>query len=664
MYTNSHQAPLRARPTRLALACRIALLACAVGAGNARAEGFTLDNGIEGQWALNATMGASWRAGNRDPNLVSAPNGGTAGTGNGHDDGNLNFSKGSAYSSGPKLSGELRLKQDKAGIFVRVNAWYDYTLNHKTVEHGSFNNGYVPGAKLNDDGFYAMSEFSGVALADAYVYNTFELGEHMPLTLKLGNQVVNWGESTFIPGINAMGAFDLTAAHRPGAQVKEILRPLPQLTANLGFDNGLSLEAFYQLRWKRTVLDGCGTYWSLADSINCPNGAVIFGDAVGNDKAQYNGVPVFGALPPQLLAAVGAGALAGVPVNFRLGRSPEIRPSNSGQFGLSSHYFASDISTDFGLYYTNYHTRTPYLSVVKTASAAPSIYSGQYAAAFTALSKILGAQGQAAAAKQFGLLGAFPAAQMGWDYSAENIHALGLSAATEIGGFSLFGELSHTRDVPVQINAPDLILGSVLGIGPQAALAKFLRDPAVPQDSVKYGYDLKNKTQLQMSFIRMVPQVLGASSLSLVGEVGVQKWSGIGDPATSTRYGRGFLYGFGPTAVLGGTCGGLNTNASYCENKGYATSSAWGYRLQGELNYADVFAGVNLKPKAFWSHDVNGYSADSTFIKDRKTLGLSLRADYNSKYYSELSYTRYNHNAKYDTLHDRDYYSLVAGINF
>ncbi len=652
------------RPTPLVQACRLAIAALALAGGSAQADSFTLPNGVEGQWSLNATMGASWRAADRDIMLVAAPNGGFAGVGNGQDDGNLNFNKGSAFTSGPKLSGELQLKQDNYGLFLRANAWYDATLHSKKVEHGSFANRYIKDRKLSDAGFYPASKFDGVALADAYVFGTFELAENMPLTVKAGNQVLNWGESTFIPGVNGMGAFDLSAARRPGAQVKEILRPLQMVSANLGLGNGLSFEAFYQYKWNRTVIDGCGTYWSPADSLNCGSGAVVFGDSVGNDKKQYDGVPILGALPPALLAAMGGAGLGATPINFRVGRAAETRPKDGGEFGLSSHYFASSISTDFGLYYTNYHPRVPFVSVVKTASDAPSIYSGQYAQVFNNLKNFFAAQGNAAAAKQFGTLAAFPAAQINWGYGTENTHAIGLSAATEVAGFSLFGEMSLTKGVPVQINVPDLLVGSVLRVGPQAAMGVTMHDPAVADGTLVKGYDLKDKSQIQMSFVRIMPQLLGASALTVVGEVGMQHWNGIGDPATSTRYGRGFLYGFGPTKALGGTCAGINTVVAYCENEGYATANAWGYRLQAELNYPNVVAGINLKPKLFWSHDVKGYSADSTFIKDRQTLGMVLRADYNNKYYTEVSLTKYNKNAKYDAMHDRDYYSFVAGINF
>ena len=96
----------------------------------------------------------------------------------------------------------------------------------------------------------------------------------MPLTVKLGNQVVNWGESLFISGgINQYGAVDVPAARRPGSQVKEILLPIPQISASLGVADGVSIDAFYQLKWTRTVLDGCGTYFSFGDVLNCPRAA-------------------------------------------------------------------------------------------------------------------------------------------------------------------------------------------------------------------------------------------------------------------------------------------------------------------------------------------------------------------------------------------------------
>ena len=632
-------------------------VAAALAAPLAHADSFTTDGGLQGRWSLNASVGTNIRMKDADKNLISVVNGGTAGAG--ADDGNLNFNKYDAYSAVAKVTGEFELKNDTYGVFLRAFAWYDNKLKNQAVKHGNFINGYVAGTGLSDEGFDHLSTFDGAALADAYVFANYDLGGK-PLTVKLGNQVINWGESLFVPGMNAMGPFDLNAARRPGAQVKEILRPQPALMANLGLGNGLSVEAFYDLRWKQSVVDGCGTYWSAADSLNCNNGTILFGDGTKlDDRGQFNGAPLLGTLPAALdplLASLGLSRAT--PLNFRMTTARKIEPKDSGQFGVSSHYFADAIATDFGVYFARYHNHTPIVSVVKQPSALPSVWSGK----LEQLAKLA----PPAVAAALGSLGRLPQGNIVWDYSGEGVKTLGLSAATEVGGFSLFGEVSRTKDIPVQINAIDMLVGTVLGIGPQARLATLARDPNVPTGTVIHGYDRKDKTQAQMSFIRLIPQVLGADSVNLLGEVAVQKWTGIGDPNTSTRYVRGFAYNFGPTAALGGTCGpaGIQPNKSYCENEGYATPSAWGYRLSAEFLYANVVGGINLKPRLYFAHDVHGYAADNLFIQDRKTRSAGLRADYNNRYYADISYTSYAKSAKYDQFHDHDFMSLVVGVNF
>jgi len=56
-------------------------------------------------------------------------------------------------------------------------------------------------AKLSDDGFEDEQKFDNVYLLDAYVYGSFAVGDS-DLQFRLGNQVINWGESVFIQGVN------------------------------------------------------------------------------------------------------------------------------------------------------------------------------------------------------------------------------------------------------------------------------------------------------------------------------------------------------------------------------------------------------------------------------------------------------------------------------
>jgi hypothetical protein len=173
------------------------------------------------------------------------------------------------------------------------------------------------------------------------------------------------------------------------------------------------------------------------------------------------------------------------------------------------------------------------------------------------------------------------------------------------------------------------------------------------------GYDLRDKTQVQASTLKLVSNVLGAETLTLLGEIGYQHWSGIGNPGSSTRYGRDFLYGTAESAA--GPCA---ATPDYCAADGFATTTAWGYRLLASLSYPGAIAGVNLSPRIFWAHDVRGYSADTMFNQGRKTLGLGIRAEYLKRYYADLSYTTFNHKAKYDPQRDRDFASVVIGTTF
>ena len=147
-----------------------------------------------------------------------------------------------------------------------------------------------PKGKLSDRGFEAEQQFENVLLLDAYVYGSFAVGDS-DLQLRLGNQVINWGESIFIQGVNQINPIDVPAARRAGAELKEILLPVWAVYANWGFDFG-SLEAFYQLKWNNTSVDACGTYFTAtstligADPGSC-NSITVVGGQLGNIAAGH-----------------------------------------------------------------------------------------------------------------------------------------------------------------------------------------------------------------------------------------------------------------------------------------------------------------------------------------------------------------------------------------
>ena len=124
-------------------------------------------------------------------------------------------------------------------------------------------------------------------LLDAYLYGSFGIGD-TDLQLRLGRQVVNWGESVFIQGVNQINPIDVPAARRPGAELKEVLLPVAMAYANWGFSFG-SMELFYEFEWDNTSIDSCGTYWAVTENNissnpgKC-NSATVFTNVLGSHR--------------------------------------------------------------------------------------------------------------------------------------------------------------------------------------------------------------------------------------------------------------------------------------------------------------------------------------------------------------------------------------------
>lgn len=622
-----------ARSTTLFLAMRRAgpssasLIAAAVllqyGA-SASAGTIDLGDGLEADWSLNASFTNAWRAKNADPQLVGIGDGGSASTYTGS--ATKNFDKGDNFTQLLRIVGDVNVRKGDNGLVLRAKAWDNFRLSSQSVPFGAPSNGFAPDTRLNDDGFDTrLSKFKGAQLLDAYVYGGFDIAEGYAAKVKLGSHVVNFGESLFVPGINQYSVLDVNALRQPGTLLKEAILPVPQLSFNLGLPNGGSVEAFYQLRWERTSIDGCGTYWSPSTALNCTQGqSVVASDALGSyTSAQYaNGVPALGG------------------PNFNFSRLPDRKPGHKGQFGLAYKQTVEAIDTELGAYFVNYSTHLPNLSAIRDLTTVPG--SAYYAAA--------------------------PLGSTFWDYSARNINVFGLSGSTVVGGWAVAGEASYTKDYPVQVSPVDLFFALAVpngaggvGIGPLAARYGSGTAP-LGSNSYLRGYDLKNRTQLQVNTLKIVPNVLGATGMTLLAEAVYQHWSGIGNPFTDVRYGRGFEYGAAQAASFGGACPA--GNPGNCTTDGYFTSNAFGVRMLAELEYPNAIGDITLKPRVYLAKDISGWSADGMFVKDRRTLSLGLRAEYAKRYYADFSYTSFNRKARFDSFHDRDFIGLVIGAAF
>jgi len=117
-------------------------------------------------------------------------------------------------------------------------------------------------------------------------------------------------------------------------------------------------------------------------------------------------------------------------------------------------------------------------------------------------------------------------------------------------------------------------------------------------------------------------------------------------------------------ASFGGDCPAAATNAANCTLDGYFTSNAWGLRTMFELEYPELIPGVVVKPRVFLSKDVKGWSADSNFSQGRYVIAPGVKLDYAKRFTLDLSYTKFNSNARFDSFHDRDFAALVLGASF
>ncbi|WP_433861223.1 DUF1302 domain-containing protein [Pseudomonas thivervalensis] len=585
---------------------------------------------IEGQFDSSLSVGASWSTAKANKDLIGVNNGGK-GLSQTSDDGHLNFKRGETFSKIFKGIHDLELKYGDTGVFVRGKYWYDFELKD---EHRLYKD-------ISDNNRKEGAQSSGGQILDAFIYHNYAIADQ-PGSVRLGKQVVSWGESTFIQGgINSINPVDVSAFRRPGAEVKEGLIPVNMFYVSQSLTDNLSAEAFYQLEWDQTVVDNCGTFFSQPD---------VIADGCSDNLRVLNKRSTLPA------AALGPAEALGVDVNEEgvlVRRGPDRDARDSGQWGVSFKYMFEPLDTEFGAYFMNYHSRAPIFS----ATGAPqSIYdlAAGLPPAFARLAPLL-------VAGNSNYFVEYP----------EDIRLYGLSFSTTLPtGTAWSGELSYRPNAPVQLSTTDILFA---GVTPLPGLGNASLLPGSPGQDL-HGYNRKEITQFQTTFTHFLDQVMGASRLTLVGEVGITHVGGL-ESKSDARYGRDPV--FGPGQLPNGFCGLLNTSTaagggqtindvnSNCNNDGFTTATSWGYRARAIWEYPDVFAGVNLKPNVAWSHDVKGYSPGpgANFEEGRKAVSLGLDAEYQNTYNASLAYTNF-FGGDFSTVDDRDFLALSVGVTF
>jgi len=610
---------------------KILALAVALGtAAPAYAVSFNIGE-LEGQFDSSMSIGASWAMDSADMDLVGAANGGTGFTQTG-DDGRLNFKKGETFSKIFKGVHDLELRYRDSGAFVRGKYWYDFELKDESRLHKD----------ISDSNRKEAAQSSGAEILDAFLYHNYYVGD-LPGTVRIGRQVVSWGESTFIGNsINSINPLDAAAFRRPGAEIKEGLIPVNMLYVSQSLSDRLSMEAFYQLEWDQTIIDNCGTFFSGADVA-----------ADGCDTNYHVGpAALAGALNSPLGAYASANGVTYTSEGVMIPRGGDRDARDSGQFGLALRWLGD--ATEYGFYFMNYHSRTPILSSQTAGLATFGTSQTVGGAAGTAAGNAAYAQAIAAGATpaQAAAIAAQVGAQAGEAIGGaillgngqyfleypEDIRLYGMSFSTTLPtGTAWSGEISYRPNAPIQINTTDVTLE--------------LTDPTRAGFENR-GYNRKEITQLQTTFTHFFDQILGAGRVTVVGEIGYAHVGGL-ESTSELRYGRDANFGT-PTDALA-----LAANGRH----GFVTANSWGYRLRALADYSNVFAGVNLTPNVSFSHDVDGYGPNGLFNEGSKAVSIGVDAVYQNTYTASLSYTDF-FGGDYNMLTDRDFLAFSVGVNF
>lgn len=264
------------------------------------------------------------------------------------DDGDHNFQKGQ-ISNRWDLLAELDVTGKNFGGRISATTWYDSVYLRKNRYQGTpvnvgnmvvgnypLANNVVATQAPND--FLAATRAQhgqGSEILDAFVYLKGDIN-NMKGTLRVGKHTLQWGESLFFGqnGIaNAQGPVDVAKiVSVPGWQFKEVLLPVEQVSGSLQVAEGLSLGAYYQLKWRPSKIPGVGSYFSNQDYVG--TGVVNF----GNDTR-------------------------GNPILLAYDANKNFKPKDSGQGGVQLRWSPTGSEYEFGLYAAQYHDKTPAVPV-------------------------------------------------------------------------------------------------------------------------------------------------------------------------------------------------------------------------------------------------------------------------------------------------------------
>lgn len=362
------------------------------------AAGFEIDVGnpdLKVRWDNSVRYNLGVRMQDQDRKILNNSN---------YDDSDSKFDKHDVVTNRLDLLSELDVIYKRAhGFRVSAAAWNDWAYSSSRVRTNPMFTfpglGDTSTAYLNNEYTDYVKRWnrgpSGEFL-DVFLFTNFDLGQ-VPVSVKLGQHNVYWGESlfSFVHGVSySQGPVDVRKAYvNPGVEAKELYKPLTQLSISANVLPELTIAGQYFFDWRPSPIPDGGTYFGILDPITLGGGTFVVNPA---------------------LAAATSGALGGVPVAPVPFVGVFDTPKKRGDWGLMAKWRPQWFDGSLGVYYREYTDKMPQI-VLGGLQAAPLA------------------------------LGVGLPTSMGLSYLEDN-KLIGLSLSTNIGGVSVGSEVVHRRN--------------------------------------------------------------------------------------------------------------------------------------------------------------------------------------------------------------------------
>ncbi|MDX2187979.1 MAG: DUF1302 domain-containing protein [Opitutaceae bacterium] len=577
------------------------------------------------------------------------------------DDGNLNYGRGVA-SKVFKGTHELEMKWRNLGAFVRGTYFYDMENSDRARRRTA----------LSDEALERVGK--DAQFLDAYIRGDWEVFGRT-LDLRFGRQVLNLGESTFIPnGLNVINPVDVSRLRTPGAELREALLPVNMARASYSFSDTVSLGAFWLLEYKRTEIDPVGSYFSTSDFASRGGKYVYLGFGQIADNSPF-------------------GAIS---------RAGDKRGNGLKQYGADLRISLPNLNdTEVGLYFANYHSRLPVISAITPTQGinpdltgpltaalirggiAPGQAAGQAAALFNLLRlsltnpgaltpgqvALLQAESTKAAiagARQIALLTAAGTGRYQIEFP-EDIRMLGASFNTMLGrtGIAWQGEVAYKHNVPLQVDDVELLFAALSALDTPGGSA-FGTNNQLGNYAGRFGAPIQGFRRegvwtAQSTFTKVFGPMFGSNQTTIIAEVG-GLWVPDLPAQSELRYDAPGTFTSGSQAAMNGTGNPLPATPA----SAFADPFSWGYQTAVRLEYNNLPGGINLLPAVAFVHDVSGNSPLplGNFVRGRKSINLVAEFTWQNSWSWELRYVNFFGGGRYNLIADRDFVSTTLKYSF